>query len=119
MPSRAFDRSWESWSPEVVTAEAESFQETAALVVGLSEEELILRFGTPGEQVAGTCWMSAKGQPILQADRDVRYFALLPHTIVVFAMARGRIARVSYLPKWRRCPAEFADFLMGNHYEPA
>jgi hypothetical protein len=106
---------WESWSPEVVRPEVTSFEGRANALTGLSEAELKSRLGPPGEQTSGTRWESASGEIILQADRDLRYFSILPHVVVSFAIANGFVARVAYLPKWRRCPSEIASNLSDSY----
>jgi hypothetical protein len=54
---------------------------------------------------------------ILQADRDLRYFDLLPHVVVSFAIAAGLVARVGYMPKWRKCPPQSVA-AVGGAYAP-
>jgi|SRR5882672_495643 len=102
---------WESWSPAAVARETASFEERAKSLIGLRDEQLTYQLGVPDEEVAGTRWESAGGELILHADRDLRYFGLLPHVIVSFAVASGCVARVLYTPKWRRCPANFVGEL--------
>ena len=108
---------WECWSPDVVERELTSFEAQARALTGLTEDELKQRLGSPNEEVGGTRWESASGTLILQADRDLRYFALLPHVVVCFAVAGSTVARISYMPKWRRCPAGVANRL-GGAYAP-
>ena len=109
---------WESWPPEIVVEEASSFKERADQLIGTAADELEVLLGTPGETVRGTQWSAKGGEAILHADRDLRYFNLLPHVVVAFAVAGGRVARISYLPKWRRCPAEFPATLLNAFYAP-
>ena len=106
---------WDSWPAEVALSEATSFEERAHALTGISEEQLKLQIGSPGEEAPGTRWESATRELILQADRDLRYFNLLPHVIVSFAVSAGLVARVAYMPKWRRCPPEFASKLLGAY----
>jgi len=108
---------WESWPADVTLREVTSFAECAQAFTGLSEVELKGKLGVPGEETRGTRWKSASGELILQADRDLRYFELLPHVIVAFAIAGGIVARVHYMPKWRSCPPAFASTL-GDAYAP-
>ena len=109
---------WESWPPDVVNSEVTAFAERAIALTGISERDLELNLGAPGEKTAGTRWESADRRAILQADRDLRYYDLLPHVVVSFAILNGRVARVLYVPKWRRCPAEFATKLLGSVFVP-
>jgi hypothetical protein len=102
---------WESWSSEVVALEAASFDSQAQSLIGRSDEQLKHQLGVPDEDLSGTRWESAEGELLLQADRDLRYFGLLPHVVVSFAIAAGCVARVLYSPKWRRCPANFVSDL--------
>jgi hypothetical protein len=106
---------WESWPADVALREVTSFAERAETLTGLSEEQLKRQLGLPGEEAPGTRWESATREVILQADRDLRYFDLLPHVVVSFAIAGGLVARVGYMPKWRRCPAGFASNLRGAY----
>src|SRR5207248_1174732 len=106
---------WESWPADVVVSEATTFAERAQMLVGLREEQLKRKIGAPSELVGGTQWESASRQSILQADRDLRYFHLLPHAIVSFAIADGFVARDDYMPKWRRCPPDFESRLRGAY----
>ena len=106
---------WESWPADVALGEVTSFAQRAQTLTGLSEEQLKRQLGPPGEEAPGTRWESASREVILQADRDLRYFDLLPHVIVLFAIARGVVARVGYVPKWRKCPPELATNLHGAY----
>ena len=101
-----------------MTAEVSSFQDRAQALVGLSEERLLQEVGAPGENVSGVRIEDGAGNLVLQADSDLRYFNLLPHTVVFFSIVKGMVARVSYFPKWKRCPPEFAKTLIGNIYAP-
>jgi hypothetical protein len=104
---------WESWPADVALSEANLFAERAQNLVGVSEEQLKLQLGPPGEEAPGTRWETANRELILQADHDLRYFDLLPHVIVSFAIADGLVARVGYMPKWRKCPPEHVSSLHG------
>ena len=95
--------------------EAKSFAERAEALTGFPEEQLTRQLGLPGEEAPGTRWESADRALILQADRDLRYFNLLPHVIVSFAISAGTVARVGYLPKWRKCPPQFVGALGGAY----
>src|SRR5207245_10185726 len=94
---------WESWPADVTLREVTSFAECAQAFTGLSEVELKGKLGVRGEETRGTRWRSARGELILQAARDIRYFELLPHGIVAFAIAGGIVARVQYLYAIRTC----------------
>jgi hypothetical protein len=106
---------WDSWPVEVVFPEVESFQVRAQTLLGLFEEQLRLQLGQPGEVSAGTRWETANRELILQADRDLRYFDVLPHVVVSFAIADAIVKRVTYWPKWRRCPPECESQLGGGY----
>jgi hypothetical protein len=106
---------WESWPPEAVTDEVTAFAERAAVLTGISEEDLKSQFREPDEETPGTRWESADHIVTLQADRDLRYFDLLPHVIVSFSIAAEVVARVGFMPKWRRCPPEFVSNLDGAY----
>ena len=109
---------WENWPPEVITDEVIAFvEQRAAVLTGISEEDLKSQFGVPDEEMPGTRWMSADDTVTLQADRDLRYFRLLPHVVVSFSLVCECVARIHYSPKWRRCPPEFAK-LLGASFAP-
>jgi hypothetical protein len=109
---------WQSWSAEIVMVEVNSFQEEAQALTGLSEEVLLRQLGAPGETVPGTRIEDSRGNLVVHAEYDFRYFNLLAHTVVHFLIAKGVVARVSYFPKWQQCPPEFASTLIGNIYAP-
>jgi hypothetical protein len=109
---------WESWPPEAITDEATAFvEQRAAALTGISEEDLKSQFGAPDEETPGTRWMSADDVVTLQADRDLRYFQLLPHVVVSFSLVGEHVARIHFSPKWRQCPPEFAK-LLGASFAP-
>ena len=108
---------WEIWPEDVALREVTSFAERAEALTGLSEEQLTRQVGLPSEEAPGTRWESADRALILQADRDLRYFNLLPHVVVSFAISAGIVVRVGYLPKWRKCPPHLVGTL-GGAYAP-
>lgn len=108
---------WESWPEDVALREVTSFAVRAQGLSDLSQAQLKRQLGVPGEETPGTRWESASHELMLQADRDLRYFDLLPHVIVSFSIAAEVVARVGYMPKWRRCPPEFVSNL-GGAYAP-
>lgn len=107
---------WESWSEDVALREVTSFAERAQGLVGHSEAELKRQLGFPGQETPGTQKWSASHE-LTVADRDLRYFHLLPHVIVSFSIAADVVAFVGFMPKWRSCPPEFISKL-GGAYAP-
>jgi hypothetical protein len=92
-------------------------EQRAAVLTGISEEDLKSQFGAPDEETPGTRWGSADDIVTLQADRDLRYFQLLPHAVVSFSLVGQHVARISFCPKWRQCPPEFVK-LLGAAFAP-
>lgn len=116
--SRDGDGQWESWPQEAITDEVTAFvDQRYAALTGISEEDLKSQFGAPDEEMGGTRWMSADDIVTLQADRDLRYFQLLPHVVVSFAIVAEHVVRISFSPKWRKCPPEFVN-LLGAAFAP-
>ena len=94
---------WESWDWTTVRREIDSLPTSE--VVGLPEAEVRARFGEPDDVVVpGLEEADAAGNVLFRADTDLRYYRLLPHTCLSIAVLRGRVARMSWWPKWRRCP---------------
>jgi len=94
---------WESWDCETVHREIDSL--LVADAIGLPEVEVRARFGEPDEVVhPGSEKTDAAGKLVFRADTDLSYSRLLPHTCVTISTLSGRVAQISWWPKWRRCP---------------
>ena len=95
---------WESWDWETVRREIDSL--LVADLVGLSDVEVTTRFGEPDDVVRpGGEKIDAAGKVLFRADADLRYYRLLPHTCLSISTSGGRVAEISWWPKWRRCPS--------------
>ena len=92
---------WQSWNWDTVHREIDSLPTLD--VIGLLEADVRGRFGehvvTPGSEEANEA-----GSVLFRAEADLRYYRLLPRTCLSTSVAEGRAARLSWWPKWKRCP---------------
>jgi len=94
---------WESWDQETVRREVASL--VMGDLVGVPEVEVRARFGEPDDVVRpGGETSDPAGNVLFRADADLRYYRLLPHTCLSISTAAGRVAEISWWPKWKRCP---------------
>ena len=94
---------WESWDQETVRREVASL--AMGDLVGVPEVEVRARFGEPDNVVRpGGETSDLAGNVLFRADADLRYYRLLPHTCLSISTAAGRVAEISWWPKWKRCP---------------
>jgi hypothetical protein len=108
----------EPWDRSTVESEIALFRARGELK-GLIEDEIRRLFGEPDlVMTPGVQETSPDGKVIFAADKDLRYFQLLPHTCVNISVLDGRVGRVGYWAKWRICPAEKREAL-GLQYAPA
>jgi hypothetical protein len=111
------DLDWESWDWDTVHREIASLP--LSDVIGLDETDVRGRFGEPDDVVIpGSEETDASGNLLFQADSDLRYYRLLPHTCLNISVSRGRAAKMSLWPKWKRCPSASIQVL-GPIYAPA
>ena len=94
---------WESWDWDTVHREIDSLPTSD--VIGLLEADVRSRFGEPDDVITPGCEESDGARNVLfRADADLRYYRLLAHTCLSISVAEGRAARMSWWPKWKRCP---------------
>jgi hypothetical protein len=107
----------EPWDRGTVEGEIAAFQANGSLD-GLTEQEVRQRFGEPDDVMPGLSSQSPDGQVLFEAEKDLRYFGLLPHTCVNISFVAGRVGHVGYWAKWRTCPSDRRDSL-GKQYAPS
>ena len=86
------DPDWESWDWDTVHREIASLP--LSDVLGLDEADVRARFGEPDDVVTpGSEEQDASGKVMFQADADLRYYRLLPHTCINFRVRRVALRR--------------------------
>ena|SRR5215813_1195416 len=105
---------WESWDWETVHREIGSLG--LADLVGITEAEITARFGEPDDVAhPGGEKTDAAGKVVFRADAAWTYCRLLAHTCFTVDMSHGRVAQVSWWPKWKRVPPALEATDMGAY----
>ena len=89
----------EYWDENTLDRESKAFLESNRNLFGLSESELLERFGKPDEMTSGMYQEEKDGWIKFQGDKDFRYLSLLPHCVVCFTILGGIVERLYFFPK--------------------
>jgi len=109
---------WQSWNSKVVDPEISHFKKQTRTFIGWSERKVLKTFGPPDDVFKDYHEiLDDGGKVIWKPDNTLSYLSLLPHVFVCFGIFKGKVRRVIYYPKWKRCPAEMIVRL-GKRYAP-
>jgi hypothetical protein len=109
---------WQSWSSKIVDPEISRFRKQTRTFIGWSERKVLKTFGPPDDVFKDYHEiLDDTGQVMWKPDKSLFYLTLLPHVFVCFGFYKGKVGRVIYYPKWKRCPPGM-KVRLGNRYAP-
>lgn len=108
---------WECWDWETVVSDIEEFGWPVRMR-GLTEAEVLQELGEPDDVIApGLVETAPDGTVVFIAEKDLRYYGVMPHTCANVSIAAGKVGRAGFWAKWKRCPVSARDEL-GRQYAP-